>query len=77
MNQLFRMRINRSLLKEVERLTAEVGTTPEDVVRQLFKQLVKSRAIPWPLTTDAQLDELLNSRRRNRVLANLDGCEGW
>jgi addiction module RelB/DinJ family antitoxin len=45
----FRVRIDRDLAKKARRVTEEIGTTPGAVVRLLFQQLVKRRAIPFPL----------------------------
>ena len=65
------------MLRDAKRVTEEIGTTPGEVVRLLFKQLVKRRAIPFPLTADAPDEGLLDKRRRNRVLRDLDDSEGW
>ena len=55
----FRVRIDRKLLREAKRVTEEIGTTPGDIVRMLFAQLVKRRAIPFPLQAQSQEQELL------------------
>ena len=49
----FRVRIDGSLLKKAKRVAAEIGTTPGEVVRLLFRQMVKRRAIPFPLQADS------------------------
>jgi antitoxin component of RelBE/YafQ-DinJ toxin-antitoxin module len=49
---------------EARRVTEEIGTTPGEVVRLLFVQLVKRRAIPFPLQADSPEDELLGSAER-------------
>jgi addiction module RelB/DinJ family antitoxin len=54
---MLRVRVNRQLLAEAARITDEIGTTPGEVVRLLFKQLVRRRAIPFPLSADAPEDE--------------------
>ncbi|MDB6023015.1 MAG: hypothetical protein JWQ04_2872, partial [Pedosphaera sp.] len=54
--------------KEATRVANEIGTTPGEVVRLLFKQLVKRRAIPFPLQADNLEDEVLGpSKRRSKM----------
>lgn len=77
MTEVFRCQIEQSLLKEAEAVSEEIGTTPAEVVRLTFTQLVKRRALPFPLTADAPVDGLLDKTRRNRVLRDLDDSEGW
>src|ERR1035438_2511062 len=46
----FRVRIDRKLAREARRVAEEIGTTPGEVVRLLFTQLVKRRHLrpaPW------------------------------
>jgi antitoxin component of RelBE/YafQ-DinJ toxin-antitoxin module len=76
MTEPFRVRIERSLLKEAEKVSAEIGTTPGEIVRLLFAQLVKVRRIPFPLNADAP-DGLVDVKRRNCIWRELDDAEGW
>ena len=62
--EMFRCRIDRRLNQEASRVAAEIGTTPGEIVRLLFKQLVKRRRIPFPLQADAPEDEVLGPLRR-------------
>jgi addiction module RelB/DinJ family antitoxin len=64
----FRVRIDRKLAKEARRVTAEIGTTPGEVVRMLFTQLVKRRAIPFPLQADGPEAEVLGPAERRAKL---------
>ncbi len=73
----FRVRIDRKLMREAKRVAEEIGTTPGDIVRILFAQLVKRRAVPFDLVADAPREGLLDRERRNRVLRELDDSEGW
>jgi antitoxin component of RelBE/YafQ-DinJ toxin-antitoxin module len=65
---LFRVRVNPGLLKEAKKVSAEIGTTPSEIVRLLFKQLVKRRAVPFPLNADSGEDEILPPTRRRAEL---------
>ena len=78
--EVFRCRIDGKLLSEAEKVTKDIGTTPGEVVRLLFKQLVKRRTIPFPLDADAQDgagNGLVDVKRRNKVLRELDDSKGW
>ena len=37
----FRVRIDRALIKQAKRVAEEIGTTPGEVVRLLFRQMFK------------------------------------
>jgi len=65
---MFRCRIERKLIVEATKVTEEIGTTPGEVVRLLFTQLVKRRSIPFPLTADAPEDDVLTSSKRRAEL---------
>jgi len=64
MTEMFRCRIDRKLLGAAKRVTEEIGTTPGDVVRLLFVQMVKRRTIPFPVDADGGEDEILPPSRR-------------
>ena len=55
---MFRVRIERKLIAQASKVAEEIGTTPGEVVRMLFKQMVKRRAIPFPLQADSPEDEI-------------------
>jgi addiction module RelB/DinJ family antitoxin len=60
----FRVRVDRKLAHEAKRIAEEIGTTPGEVVRLLFAQMVKRRAIPFPLEADSPEAELLGPAER-------------
>jgi addiction module RelB/DinJ family antitoxin len=66
--EMFRCRVDRDLIKKANRVAKDIGTTPGEIVRLLFKQLVKRRAIPFPLQADAPEDEILRpAKRRSEI----------
>jgi antitoxin component of RelBE/YafQ-DinJ toxin-antitoxin module len=67
----FRCRVNRKLVKQAKSVAAEIGTTPGEVVRLLFVQMVKRRAIPFPLQADSPEAQLLGSAKRRAKLWDL------
>ncbi len=68
---MFRVRIERSLIAEASKVAEEIGTTPGEVVRLLFKQMVKRRAIPFPLNADSPEDEVVGPAQRRAELAKM------
>lgn len=64
----FRVRVDASLIKEAKRVAQEIGTTPAEIVRLMFRQMVKRRAIPFPLQADSPEAEVLGSAERRSKL---------
>ena len=64
----FRVRIDRALASKARQVTEEIGTTPGAVIRLLFAQMVKRRAIPFPLQADSPEAEVLGpAARRSKM----------
>ncbi len=76
MTDIFRVRIERELIQKAKKVADEIGTTPAEIVHMLFKQLVRQKAIPFDLSAERG-DDLLDTKRRNRILRQLDDSEGW
>ena len=69
----FRVRIDRDLARQVRRVAEEIGTSPGEVVRMLFAQMVKRRAIPFPLQADSPEGEILGpAERRVKLWDEMD-----
>ena len=64
MTEVFRVRLERDLIREANQVAEEIGTSPGEVVRLLFRQMVKRRAIPFPLQADTPESEVLSSSQR-------------
>lgn len=68
MSEVFQCRIESGLMNEAKAVAEEIGTTPGEVVRLMFKQMIKRRAIPFPLQAISPEDEIFsNTTRRNRL----------
>jgi antitoxin component of RelBE/YafQ-DinJ toxin-antitoxin module len=74
MTDIFRVRVDRKLLARASRVAEDIGTTPGELVRLLFAQLVKRRRVPFSLCADA--DGLLDVEHRNKILRDLDDSQG-
>ncbi len=62
------MRLERDLLRQASKVAEEIGTSPGEVVRLMLKQMVKRRAIPFPLQADTPESEVLSTpKRRSRM----------
>jgi addiction module RelB/DinJ family antitoxin len=68
MTEVFQCRIDRKLVAKAKAVAKEIGTTPGEVVRLMFAQMVKRRAIPFPLQADSPEDEVLSSTKRRAHL---------
>ena len=62
------------LLKEALQVSNEVGIPLEEIVRLLLAELVKSRKIPFSLSEN---DDLVDVIRQSRILGELDDCKEW
>ena len=58
------MRVERELIREANQVAEEMGTSPGEIVRLMLKQMVKRRAIPFPVQADAPESEVLSSAKR-------------
>ncbi len=68
MTEVFQCRIDKKLAARAKAVAKEIGTTPGEVVRLTFAQMVKRRAIPFPLQADSPEDEALSSAKHRSQL---------
>lgn len=55
-------------MAQARKVTEDIGTTPGEVVRIMFAQMVKRRAIPFPLIADSPEDEVLGPVKRRAAM---------
>jgi addiction module RelB/DinJ family antitoxin len=68
MTEVFRIRVERELIREANEVATEIGTSPAEIVRLMLKQLVKRRAIPFPLQAETPESEVLApAKRRSKM----------
>jgi antitoxin component of RelBE/YafQ-DinJ toxin-antitoxin module len=53
MTEIFLVRLERNLIRQANKVAEEIGTSPGEIVGLMFRQMVKRRAIPFPLQADA------------------------
>ena len=68
MTEVFQCRVDRELVAKARKVAKEIGTTPGEVVRLLFVQMVKRRAIPFPLQEDSPEEEIFSPAKRREQL---------
>jgi antitoxin component of RelBE/YafQ-DinJ toxin-antitoxin module len=73
MTEVFRVRLERDLIRQANEVAQEIGTSPGEVVRLMFRQMVKRRAIPFPLQADTPESEVLApAARRSQMWDSMD-----
>jgi addiction module RelB/DinJ family antitoxin len=68
MTEAFQCRVDSQLVAQARAVAKEIGTTPGEVVRLMFAQVVKRRAIPFPLQAESPEDEVLSPAKRRAQL---------
>jgi len=74
MSVLFRVRVDEEDLAKADAVAESVGTKTPEMVRMFIHQIARTGAVPLSLSAR---DELVNVKRRNRILGELDDAEGW
>ena len=60
--------MDRDLIRRANKVAEEIGTSPGEVVRLMFTQMVKRRAIPFPLQAETPESEVLSTAERRSKL---------
>jgi addiction module RelB/DinJ family antitoxin len=68
MTEMFRCRVEKSLLKSAQEVAQEMGTSTSELVRVFFKALVKQGQLPFTPKADSEEDEALGSPRCRREM---------
>ena len=71
MTEMFRCRIDRSLLRKADQVSHQMGTTTSELVRIFLRRLATQKALPFSSTPKSEEDEVLGPLVRRRALANL------
>lgn len=70
MTAVLKTRIDPKLKKQAEAILDEIGLKPRAALELYYKQIIKRRAIPFPVQADAPEDEVLSLAARCNSLAD-------
>jgi addiction module RelB/DinJ family antitoxin len=69
-NAIVKSRIDPELKRQAEAVLEEIGLKPKAALELFYKQIIKRRAIPFPVIADSPEDEVLSSAERRNSLAD-------
>ena len=67
---IVKSRIDPELKRQAEAVLEEIGLKPRAALELFYKQIIKRRAMPFPVQADAPEDEVLSSAVRRNALAD-------
>lgn len=70
MSVVAKSRMDPELKRQAEAVLEEIGLKPRAALELFYKQIVKRRAIPFPVKADSPEDEVLTSAVRRNALAD-------
>jgi DNA-damage-inducible protein J len=70
MSAIAKSRIDPKLKREAEAVLEEIGLKPRAALELFYKQIVKRRAIPFPLQVDVPENDALSSAARRNAIAD-------
>jgi addiction module RelB/DinJ family antitoxin len=70
MTAIVKSRIDSELKRQAEAVLDEIGLKPRAALELFYKQIIKRRAIPFPVKADCPEDEVLSSTDRRNALAD-------
>ena len=70
MSAIARIRIDPELKRQAEAVLKEIGLKPRAALELFYKQIIKRRAIPFPVQADSPEDEVLTPAARRNQLAD-------
>jgi DNA-damage-inducible protein J len=70
MSSIAKSRIDPELKRQAEAVLEEIGLKPRAALELFYKQIIKRRAIPFPVQADGPEDEVLSTSGRRNALAD-------
>ena len=70
MSAIAKSRIDSKLKREAEAVLEEIGLKPRAALELFYKQIIKRRAIPFPVQADSPEDDVLSPAARRNALAD-------
>ncbi len=71
MTAIVKSRIDSELKRQAEAVLDEIGLKPRAALELFYKQIIKRRAIPFPVKADGPEEEILSSADRRNALADV------
>jgi len=70
MSAIAKSRIDPELKRQAEAVLEEIGLKPRAALELFYKQIIKRRAIPFPVQADSPEDDVLSPAARRNQLAD-------
>jgi addiction module RelB/DinJ family antitoxin len=70
MSAIVKSRIDPELKRQAEAVLEEIGLKPRAALELFYKQIIKRRAIPFPVKADCPEDDILSTAERRNALAD-------
>ena len=70
MSAIAKSRIDPELKRRAEAVLEEIGLKPRAALELFYTQIIKRRAIPFPVQADSPEDEMLGSAERRNAIAD-------
>ncbi len=70
MSAIAKSRIDPELKRQAEAVLEEIGLKPRAALELFYKQIIKRRAIPFPVQADSPEEEVLSPASRRNKLAD-------
>jgi addiction module RelB/DinJ family antitoxin len=70
MSAVLKSRIDPDLKRQAEAVLKEIGLKPRAALELFYTQIIKRRAIPFPLQADSPENEVLSPAARRNALAD-------
>ena len=70
MSAIAKSRIDPELKRQAEAVLEEIGLKPRAALELFYKQIIKRRAIPFPVQADSPEEEVLSPAGRRNQLAD-------
>jgi addiction module RelB/DinJ family antitoxin len=70
MSAIAKSRIDPELKRQAEAVLEEIGLKPRAALELFYRQIIKRRAIPFPVQADSPEDDVLSPAARRNKLAD-------
>ena len=70
MSAIAKSRIDPELKRQAEAVLKKIGLKPRAALERFYKQIIKRRAIPFPVQADSPEDDVLSPAARRNKLAD-------